>query len=110
MVGAVAGRPVTMPVQPVLARQESIEGVEQVVVGASPDLDDDETRGRVRHEDREQPVAGIDIGEERRAGGGQVGQAAGRTGPDGELAGVYGKMLRSASRIRPRPPMAGTDS
>lgn len=99
-----------MPVQAVLARQESIERVQQIVVGASPDLDDDETRGGVRNEDREQPVARVDIGEEGLAGSGQIGQAAGRTGPDRELAGLYGKMLRRASRIRPRPPMAGTDS
>jgi hypothetical protein len=64
----------------------------------------------VRHEHREQAVAGTDVGEERLAGGGQVGQAAGRPGPDRELPGLYGKMLRRASRIRPMPPIAGADS
>jgi hypothetical protein len=64
----------------------------------------------VGHEDREQAVLGLDVAQERRAGRGQVGQAAGRPGPDRKLARLYGKMLRRASRILPRPPMAGTDS
>jgi hypothetical protein len=65
----------------------------------------------VWHEHREQAVAVIrDLGQECRTRGGQVGQPAGRTGPDRELAGVYGKMLRRASRIRPIPPPAGADS
>jgi hypothetical protein len=64
----------------------------------------------VGHEHGEQAVAGLDVGEERRAGRGQVGQAARSPSSYGELASVYGKMLRSASRILPRPPIAGTDS
>jgi hypothetical protein len=64
----------------------------------------------VGDEHGEQAVLGLDVGEERRAGRGQVGQAAGRSGPDRELTRFYGKMLRSASRILPRPPIAGTDS
>jgi hypothetical protein len=110
VVGAVTGRPVAVPVQPVLAREQPVERVEQVVIGAGPDLDDDETGRRVRHEDREQAVARADVAQERGAGRGQVGQATRRTGPDRELARVYGKMLRRASRILPRPPMAGADS
>jgi hypothetical protein len=64
----------------------------------------------VRHEDREQAVLRVEVAEERGAGRGQVGQAAGRPGPDRELASLYGKMLRRASRILPSPPIAGTDS
>jgi hypothetical protein len=64
----------------------------------------------MRHEDGQQAVVGLDVTEERCAGRGQVGQAAGRPGPDRELASLYGKMLRRASRILPRPPIAGTDS
>jgi hypothetical protein len=99
-----------MPVQPILARQQSIERVDEVVVGAGPELDDHQPGGGMRDEDREQAIGRLDVGQERGAGGGQVGQAACRTGPDRELASLYGKMLRSASRIRPSPPMAGADS
>ena len=99
-----------MPVQPILARQQSIERVDKVVVGTRPDLDDDQARRRMRDEDREQPVASVDVGEERGAGRRQVGDAPRRAGPDRELPSLYGKMLRKASRIRPRPPIAGADS
>jgi hypothetical protein len=99
-----------MPVQPVLARQQPIERVDQVVIGPGPDLDDDEPGGGMRDEDGEQAIGRLDVGQERGTGGRQVGQAACRTGPDRELASLYGKMLRSASRIRPSPPMAGADS
>jgi hypothetical protein len=99
-----------VPVEPLLARQQSIERVEQVVVRTRADLDDDEPGRRVRNEDREQPVSGADVVDEGPAGRGQVGEASRRTGPDRELAGFYGKMLRRASRILPRPPIAGTDS
>ena len=99
-----------MAVQAILARQQPVERVDEVVVGARSDLDDDEPGGRVRDEDGEQAVARLDVGEERGAGRGQVGDATGRTRPDRELAGLYGKMLRRASRMRPSPPMAGADS
>lgn len=110
MIGAVARRPMAVPVQTLLARQQPIERVQQVVVRARPDLDDDEAGGGVGYEDREQAVTRADVRQERRAGRGQVGQATRRTRPDRELAGVYGKMLRRASRILPRPPIAGADS
>ena len=64
----------------------------------------------MRDEDGEQAVGRLDVGQERGAGRGQVGDATGRTRPDRELAGLYGKMLRRASRMRPSPPMAGADS
>ena len=99
-----------MAVQAVLARQQPIERVDEVVVGARSDLDDDQPRGRVWDEDGEQAVGRLDVGQERGAGRGQVGDAAGRTRPDRELPSLYGKMLRRASRIRPSPPMAGADS
>jgi hypothetical protein len=110
VVRAVPRRSVSVAVVPVLARQQSIERIEQVVIGARADFDDDQARRRVGHEDGEQAVLGVDVGEERGAGRGQVGQAASRPGPDREFAGLYGKMLRSASRILPRLPIAGTDS
>ncbi len=100
-----------MPVQAILAREQPIERIEEVVVGAGPDLEDDKPRRGVGHEYRQQPIAVLgDVGEERGAGRGQVGDPAGRTRPDAERSGLYGKMLRSASRIRPRPPPAGADS
>jgi hypothetical protein len=64
----------------------------------------------VRHKDRQQPLPGLDVGEEGRALAGEIRQPAARAGPDGQLARLYGKMLRSASRRRPRPPRAGADS
>jgi hypothetical protein len=64
----------------------------------------------MRHEDREQAVLGAHVADERGAGRGQIGDAARGTSPDREFPRLYGKMLRSASRIRPRPPIAGADS
>lgn len=110
MVGAVTGRSVAVAVKALLAGQQSIESVHEVVVRPRPDLDDHEPGRRMRHEDGQQPVDRVDVGEEGRAGGRQVGQAPGGAGADAELAGVYGKMLRRASRIRPTPPPAGADS
>ena len=110
MVRAMAGRPVSVAVDAVLARQQPVERIEQVVVRAGPDLDDDEPGRRVGHEDRQEAVLGADVREEGGAGRGQVRQAACRSRADRELAGVYGKMLRRASRMRPRPPIAGADS
>jgi hypothetical protein len=99
-----------VPVQPVLARQQPVKRVQQVVIGARADLDHDEPGRRVRYEDGEQAVSRADVGQERRTGRRQVGQATRRTRPDRELPGVYGKILRRASRILPRPPIAGADS
>lgn len=110
MIGAVAGRPVSVAVEALLARQQSIEGVHEVVVRPRSDLDDHDPGRRMRHEDGQQPVVRLDIREEGRAGSRQIGQAPGGAGADAELARVYGKMLRRASRIRPMPPPAGADS
>ena len=59
MVGAVTGRAVAVAVQPILARQQPIEGRHEVVVRPGPDLDDHEPGRRMGHEDRQQPVAVI---------------------------------------------------
>jgi hypothetical protein len=97
-------------VQPVLPWEQSVERIEQIVVRARADLDDHQPRGRMRDEDRQEAVTRIDVRQEGRARGGQVGQAAGRPGPDRQLTRLYGKMLRRASRIRPMPPPTGADS
>lgn len=99
-----------MAIQPVLARKEAIDGIDHVVVRSRTDLDDDDPGRGMRDEDRQQPVDRLDIGDERGARAGEVRQPAAGSGPDRDLDGVYGKMLRSASRMRPRPPMAGADS
>ena len=89
-------------VEPLLARQQPVERGQQVVVRAGADLDDDEARGRVRHEDRQQPVAAVRTSaDERRARAGQVDQSATAPRPDVSSRVVYGKMLRIASRSRP---------
>ena len=111
MVRAVPGRPVAVAVGALDARQEPVQVGHQVVVRARPDLDHDETGRRVRDEDRQQAVAAVGrLGRERRARAGQVVQAAAAPRADRQLARLYGKMLRSASRIRPSPPPAGADS
>ena len=111
MVRAVARRAVTVAVGALDARQQSVERGHQVVVGARPDLDDDKAGGRMRDEDREEAITVLgSLGGEGRAGRGQVVQPAAAPRADRQLAGLYGKMLRIASRSRPRPPPAGTDS
>ncbi len=98
-------------VQTVVARQQAIEGGQQVLIGAGTDLDDDETGRGVRHEDGQEAVAAVGgFGGEPRQITGQVDQPATATGPDRQLTRLYGKMLRIASRRRPSPPPAGADS
>jgi hypothetical protein len=65
----------------------------------------------MRHEDRQQaiPAAGC-LGGESGALAGQVDESATAAGPDRQLARVYGKMFRIASRSRPMPPPTGADS
>jgi hypothetical protein len=113
MVGAMARRPVAVPVEGVVPGQQPVERREQVLVRAGTDLEDRDARGRVRDEYREQSVAFLVFDrfrDERRAGRGQVDDARDAPGPDRELASPYGKMLRSASRIRLSPLFPGTDS
>jgi hypothetical protein len=110
VIGPVTGRAVTVTVLRLLAWQEPIQRGHQVIIGAGTDLHDDQAGRGVRDEDRQEPLGGADVGQERVALGGEIGQTAARPGSDSQLAGVYGKMLRSASRSRPRPPRAGADS
>ncbi len=110
MVGAVTGRSVAMAVQPLLSRQEAIERRQQVVVRAGPDLDDDKPGGRVGHEDRQQAVASAGrLGREAGTCPREIDEPSDRPGPDRQLASVYGKMFRMASRSRPMPPPTGAD-
>jgi hypothetical protein len=110
MVRAVARRAVAMPVPGLITWQQAIERSDQIGVGAGPDLDDDEAGRGVRNEDGQQAVDRVDLSQKGLAGTGEIGQPAALAGADRQLAGVYGKTLRSASRSRPSPPRAGADS
>lgn len=99
-----------MAVLTLVPRQQPIQCRQEVGIRTGSDLDDHEPGRGVRDEQRQQSVLGVDVAQERGALAGQVRQPALRTRPDREVAGVYGKMLRSASRSRPRPPRAGADS
>ena len=111
MIGTMPGRPVAMAIERLIARQQAVERGQQVLVRAGAHLDHDEARGRMRDEDRQEPVAtGGRVAREPGAIGGQVDEPAAATGPNRELLRVYGKMFRIASRSRPIPPPAGADS
>ena len=111
MVGAVALGAVPVTIEALLPGEDAIEGGHEVLVGAGPDLDDHHARCRVRNEDREEAVATLgDLIDEPDAVGRKVDQTPAAPRPDGQLARLYGKMLRSASRSRPSPPPAGADS
>ena len=125
MVGAVAGRAVAVA-PAVVARQEPVERVEEVGVGAGPDLDDDEAGRGVRDEDGQQPVAAVGgLGDEARRPAVRSARPRDGPGPDGQLARVhgvvtvrgrgdsrraYGKMLRRAARKRAMTPPPGAES
>ena len=99
----------------IVARQESIQDVEQVLFGAGAQLHDQQTgRGMWQEDDEQAVVAAVD---EPPAFIGEVDQPALRAGSNGQRTRLHradanrqGKMLRSASRIRPSPPIAGADS
>ena len=111
MIGAVTGRPVAVPVPPLLAWQQSVEGIHQVIVRSGAGLDDHDPGRRVRHEDRQETIALVRHGpDERLALGGQVEETAISPRPDADFSCLYGKMLRIASRSRPSPPPTGADS
>ncbi len=108
MVGTVTDRAMPMPVHRLVVWQQAFERSQQVGVGARADLDDDHAGRRMRDEDREEPVAFV--GDERRTGGRQVREPDLGPGADREVLGLYGKMLRRASRNRPTPPPPGANS
>jgi hypothetical protein len=111
VVGAVTLGAMSVAVETLLAREKAVERGEQILVGSGPDLDDHHARRGVRNEDREEAVACVcHLRDEARAIAREIDQAAPGSGPDGQLARLYGKMLRSASRSRPSPPPAGADS
>lgn len=111
MVGAVSGRAVAVAVQVLLARKQAVEGRQQVIVRPGANLHDDQPSGGVRDEDGQEPILTTrGVGRERGALPGEVEQSAPAPRPDGQVARLYGKMLRMASRSRPRPPPAGADS
>ena len=97
-----------MPVGRIGPGQEPVERLEEIIIGPGPELHDHDTRGGMRHEDVEQAVAVVR--DEATAGIGQVGEAAPAAGSNRQLGGLQGKMLRSASRMRPSPPPTGVDS
>lgn len=72
--GAMAVDPAIVP------RQESVQGVEQIDVGAGPKLDDDKPGGCMRDEDAQQPVA-LTL-DEPGAGGREVGEPRFGARPD----------------------------
>ena len=111
MVGTVPWGAVTVAIEAILSREKAVQGIQQVVVGARAHLQDDEAGRGMRHEDGQQAVVTAgDVREKRGAGRRQIGDPSSGARPDAELASLYGKMLRSASRRRPSPPPAGADS
>jgi len=88
VVGAMAGRAVTVP-PAIVPRQEPIERVDCVVVGAGPELQDHEPGRRVRHEHREEPAAAVRmLGDEPPAGAREVGEPALRACANLKLDGL----------------------
>ena len=104
MVRAMAGRSVAVAPATV-ARQQVVQRLEQVGVRPRAQLHDHEAGSGVRHIDAEQPVP-LPL-DERSASPGEVGKRRVGTRADRELDGLQGKIERSASRIRPSPPIAG---
>ncbi len=111
MIGTMPWRTMAVAIVPVVTREEAVQRIQQVVVGARPDLHDDQAGRGVRHEDRQQAVCILrNVRQERRTGSRQIGETAGGASPYRELSRLYGKMLRRASRSRPIRPPAGADS
>jgi hypothetical protein len=110
MVGAVARRAVAVT-PAVVSWQEPVERGHRVVVRTGTQFHDREPGRGMRHEHRQQPVATVGVlSDEPPASAREVGEPTLPARPDRQLDAVYGKMLRSASRIRPKPPIAGADS
>ena len=69
VVGTVPWGAVAVAIQAILSREQSVQGVHQVVVGARADLQDDQAGRGVRHEDGQQAVVPAgDVREVRAAG------------------------------------------
>jgi len=115
VVRAVTGRPMAMAPS-IVARQQPVQRIDGIGIRPGAELDDDDPGGRVGHEDGQQAVTARRLlRDEPPAGVGQVGEPPLRPGLNRKLDGLqwsaaYGKMLRSASRSRPSPPLAGADS
>jgi hypothetical protein len=74
----------------VIARQQSVQGLDQVVVGAGAELHDHHACRGMRHEHGEEPVIGVDIGQEARAFCGQVEEPRMAPRLDADLAMLHG--------------------
>ena len=71
----------------ILARQQAIQGVDQVVIRSRAQLHDHDTARGMGHEDRQQPV--VLVRHEPGAQGGQVREPALTAGPDRDLLGPH---------------------
>ena len=122
MVGAVARRPVAVA-PAIVARQEPIERRQRVVVGAGAELEDPTPAVAcgTNTESSPSPPPACSATNRRQAPVRSVNPRS--TRPDLELAGLQWQSraaialrslredrCRSASRSRPRPPIAGADS
>ena len=88
MVGAMARAP--MPVSPsVIAREQSVKRLDEVVIGAGTELHDHHAGRGVGHEDGEEAVNRVDIGQKARAFGGQVEESRMAPGFDADLAVLH---------------------
>ena len=87
---------------PIVAREQPLERVEQVVVGAGPRLDERNTGGGVRHEHVAQagPSPRAALSAERPDGVGEVDDAA-PGGVDIKQVGVHDASVRAAGRPLP---------
>lgn len=94
MIGAVAGRAVGVAV-PVISRQQTLQGVQQIVVGAGPGFDDGKPSRRVWNEDVAQTVA--PLGAEPGDLGGEIYETS-AAGIDGEYVGEHSPSLRTRGR------------
>jgi len=90
MVSAVAGRAVPVP-PAVVARQNRVEGIEEVAVRARAQLHDHEAGRGMGDENVQQPVA-LALHEPSTVPG-QVGEAGVRAGADRQLRGLQRQFL-----------------
>ena len=99
VVRAMAGA--AMPVDPaIVAREQPIERLHEVLLRSRPELHDDDPAGRVRHEHVEQPVARA--GDEALALARQVEQPAAPPGVDRQLERLHSTAVAASSASRRR--------